>query len=147
MSDLLEKLRRAGIGEPALRKSGLLEGGNATILPLQAFLKSTRLRQSTKPLMNKLETDFFEMMKRKHPGWKLHPQAITLRIGNGIRIKPDFFAITPLGMTCWETKGKWVDGDSFGKLKMAATTYPEITFWLAWREGRTGSWEMQRILP
>lgn len=105
-----------------------------------------RLRQSSKPLMNKLETEFLEKLKfdyRAFGGMKFIPQSITFKLANGLRYTPDFFSITE--KISWEVKGAWVDGDSFPKLKMAASVYPEISWRLVWK--KESKWCEQIILP
>jgi hypothetical protein len=108
-----------------------------------------RLRQDSKPLMNKLETEYLGYLKTLHPLARIRSQAKTYRLANGLRYTPDFTALIFDGEqiieTAWETKGKWVDGDSFPKLKMAAAVWPEIKFILAWKQD--GKWQEQIILP
>lgn len=98
-----------------------------------------RIRQSTKPLMNRLEAEFYERIKTP----SVHIQAITLKLANGLRYTPDFFCAQ--SRCAWEVKGKWVDGDSFPKLKMAASVWPDIHFILVWKD-KDGQWTSQRIL-
>lgn len=106
-----------------------------------------RLRQSSKPLMNKLEYQFERMMTDAYPELPLRAQAITFRLANGLRYTPDFVSFSyGIGVKAWEVKGKWVDGDSFPKLKMAAALFPEIVWTLAWK-GTDGIWQQQIILP
>ena len=50
-----------------------------------------RLRQSSKPLMNKLEEAFYGHLLRTIPREMIFPQAIRLEISNGHWYKPDFF--------------------------------------------------------
>ena len=103
-----------------------------------------RIRQSKKPLMNKLETEFFNHLSSLYPNWAIHAQAMTFRLANGLRYTPDFVCISCLPMVAYEVKGKWVDGDSFPKLKMAASVYPEIEWILAWKVN--GQWKDQKVL-
>jgi hypothetical protein len=103
-----------------------------------------RIRQNTKPLMNGLETKFYyEFLLGRYPPEKIQIQAITVRLANGLRYTPDFFTLSDL--IAWEVKGKWVDGDSFPKLKMAATMFPEVRWWLAWKT--ENGWRRQDVLP
>ncbi len=103
-----------------------------------------RIRQSTKPLMNGLETAFYnEFLLGRYPPEKIQIQAITVRLANGLRYTPDFFTLSDL--IAWEVKGKWVDGDSFPKLKMAAAVFPEVRWWLAWKT--ENGWQRQDVLP
>lgn len=118
-----------------------------------------RIRQSSKPLLNKLESEFLAELKRiaarpptfddpdclKEP----HPQAIKFRLCNGAFYKPDFFSFAWFDgkPTAWEVKelrGKNVDRGKLA-LKVAASTWPEIRFFLAVKEN--GQWNTQEILP
>lgn len=110
-----------------------------------------RIRQSTKPLMNKLESQWFEILKLEYPNYaRPRAQAKTYRLANGLRYTPDFTATSwpqsngPSIETAWEVKGKWIDGDSIPKLKMMAASWPEVQLILVWREN--GVWKQQRIL-
>lgn len=109
-----------------------------------------RIRQSVKPLLNKLETEFFERLKLQanylpNP----IPQAIKLRISRDAFYKPDFFSMAWIDgrPTAWEVKelrGKNVDRGKLA-LKVAASTWPEIRFIFAWKEWQ--EWFTQEILP
>lgn len=107
-----------------------------------------RIRQETKPLLNKLETDWGELLKRDPAITHLRPQSLRLKIANGAWYKPDWTGLCGGRLICWECKGpKQVKGCGKGllTLKVAARTYPEIGFVLVWREG--GSWYHQEVLP
>lgn len=121
--------------------SGRFPPSDHTQTPLKT---SKRLKQSQRPLMNRLETEFYGVLKSRSYV-NIRPQAKTYRIANGLRYTPDFTAIVQGCEVAWEVKGKWVDGDSFPKLKMAAAAWPEINWWLAWKD--SGQWKEQRILP
>lgn len=112
-----------------------------------------RLRQSSRPLMNKLEIEWFTQLCLIAPNNRvIRAQAITFRLANGLRYTPDMFCIEwPTigefdGPTAWEVKGKWFTDDANAKLKMFATIYPEIRTILVWK-GAGGVWQSQRILP
>jgi hypothetical protein len=102
-----------------------------------------RIRQNTKPLMNKLETEFLNVLLADFIHLEIHAQAITFKLANGLRYTPDFFNFHR--RTAWEVKGKWVDGDSFPKLKMAASVFPEISWRLVWKD-ENKKWQQQIIL-
>jgi hypothetical protein len=103
-----------------------------------------RMRQSSKPLLNGLETSFLShLCSEEYLPSEVYSQAITLRLANGLRYTPDFFIFRD--QTAWEVKGKWVDGDSFPKLKMAASVFLHISFRLVWKVD--GVWHEQVILP
>ena len=105
--------------------------------------RAKRIRQDTKPLLNKLETEWGNILKRTHPN--VRPQAIKFRLANGTTYCPDFVDLTSRPVTCWEVKGKHAWDDSLVKLKFAASTWPEITWMLVWREN--GQWRQQEVLP
>jgi len=122
-------------------------------LPPEVTAKSTmggqpvkpRIRQSSKPLMNKLETRFMAHMKRKHLNTFFHPQGITFRLANGLRYTPDFTAFLDGELFAYEVKGGWIDGDSIPKIKMFASLFPEWTVLLCWE--RDGEWQQQLVKP
>lgn len=107
-----------------------------------------RIRQNPKPLMNKLETEFYRILCTRHGEKRVKPQAMRLSLGNGINYKPDF---TVLGVSCeqsffaYEVKGPHAFRGGLENLKVAAHQWPEITFILAWKEN--GQWVEQRVLP
>lgn len=91
------------------------------------------------------------ILRAKYPGLDFHPQGKTYRLANGLRYSPDFTALIPdencnIRETAFEVKGKWIDGDSIPKLKMMATTWPEVRLILVWRD-KSGQWKQQEILP
>lgn len=105
-----------------------------------------RLRQDSKPSMNKLEREFFAYITRLHPTVKFHVQAVTFKLANGLRYTPDFTGLINGQQMAYETKGVWVDGDSFPKLKMAATVFTDTKFVLCWKDKTSGAWQFQEIL-
>ncbi len=107
-----------------------------------------RVRQSSKPAMNKLEQEWFDIVSgiQWHHGPRA--QAVRFRLCNGVTYTPDVFAATwqEAGRpTAWEVKGKHAWDDAIVKIKMAAHEWPEIDWWLVWKEN--GVWKTQRILP
>src|SRR6185369_15972416 len=70
------------------------------------FAPAKRVRQSSKPLMNKLETEFYERICNLFPNVRC--QAKRYRLGNGVWYKPDF-TISGCGFTetAWEVKGPY----------------------------------------
>jgi len=111
--------------------------------PAAKAKSAKRIRQSEKPLMNKLESEFFLWLNSQRIP-KHHPQSFTLRLGNGLRYTPDFYS--PTGATAYEVKGPWATDDSIAKLKISATTYPEITFTLVWKDVNE-QWQFQVVRP
>lgn len=104
---------------------------------------SKRLRQNTKPLMNKLESAWFEVLKIDCP--KARPQVAQFRLGNGIQYRPDFIDFSSIPVTAWEVKGPHSFRGGFENLKVAAALYPEIRWILVWKE--SGNWQEQVVLP
>src|SRR5215472_964213 len=51
-----------------------------------------RIRQSSKPQMNKLEEEWMCQLAASPPPFSIHPQRITFKLANGLRYTPDFFA-------------------------------------------------------
>lgn len=96
--------------------------------------------------LNKTEAAFLEYLRAAFPHFEVLEQAVTLKLGNGVRYTPDFFVWTLCGCEAWEVKGFMRD-DANVKLKVAASKYPWITFYLVRRQGKTGGWDIQRILP
>lgn len=104
--------------------------------------KLKRIRQSDKPEMNRLESEWFHHIH--HLGAR--PQAIKLKLARSVFYKPDFFS--PTTMTAWEVKGLNGKNIDRGKLalKCAATAWPEIKFILVWKDEQ-GQWQEQHVLP
>lgn len=115
-----------------------------------------RIRQSSKPLMNKLEQDWFNYLSRTLPAdIRLRAQAKKYRLANGSWYKPDMTATTlDLGPalwreTAWECKGpKQMKGISRGMLtlKFAASAWPEVRFALVYKD-ESGNWKQENVLP
>jgi hypothetical protein len=100
----------------------------------------------------KIELEWHRILMAQYPNFpRPRSQAITFVLANGVRYSPDEFAVSwpqetgPSLPTCWEVKGKWVDGDAFVKLKMAAHEWPEVRWILVWKED--GQWKQQIVLP
>ncbi len=111
-----------------------------------------RLRQSSKPLMNKLEAAWLAELERRHPGVVIWKQALRWKLGNGIWYKVDFAAFVgwtqkPTELTCWEVKGPHAFRGGFENLKVAASLYPEVRWVLVWKDKATGAWQEQEVLP
>ena len=106
---------------------------------------SRRLRQDTKPLLNKLEMQF-KVHYERLTGHTLIPQAIRFKLANGLWYKPDFILYCPtMGLRAFEIKGPHSFRGGFENLKMAAHQYHWIKWTLAWKE--CGVWQEQIILP
>jgi hypothetical protein len=117
-----------------------------------------RLRQSASPLMNKLETRFYETkLKVDYVGETILIQAVRLELARGHWYKPDFFlpAVLPSvkdetrfrPAIAYEVKGPKAFRGGFENLKVAARVHPWVRFFLVWEDKGTGKWERQEILP
>ncbi len=109
-----------------------------------------RIRQSTKPLMNKLEQRFFDHLCIQHK--HLYAQAITFRLANGVRYTPDVFCFEWVWQhetrnVAWEVKGPWFTDDAKVKIKLFAAAYPEILVLLVSEDKDTGLWHNQIVYP
>lgn len=108
-----------------------------------------RLRQDTKPLLNNLEQRFYRYLQCLFPGDKIVPQGKRYRLANGLWYKPDFTAVMNVDPVvgwmeyAWEVKGPHAFRGGFENLKMAAATYPQVFWTLAWFDS---GWMTQRIL-
>ena len=117
-------------------------------LPSAPAAPAKRIRQSDKPLMNKLETEWARHLICCYPLVKHHHQAVRFCIGNGAWFKPDICVTIEGQLTCYECKGP-KEGKNVARgilaLKTAAHAFPDIVFILVWKED--GGWKQQRILP
>lgn len=116
-----------------------------------------RIRQSQKPVLNKLEQEWFHYLSlfSTSASPKLRAQAKRYKIGNGIWYKPDITCTAwrhldsdQFQETAWEVKGpKQMKGIARGMvvLKAAAHCWPEVRFILVWKEN--GNWQEQIVLP
>lgn len=147
---LRERIERQMANEEGVERNSSLN----PFLETAPTKPAKRIRQDSKPLMNNLETEWLQELYADFPECPIstfRAQAKTYRLANGLRYTPDFTAVInifPGGLkeTAWEVKGKWVDGDSFPKLKMFAAVWPEIRVILAWKDAR-GKWQEQTIFP
>lgn len=111
-----------------------------------------RVRQSAKPLMNKLEAEWFDVIKGQYPNYPpVRAQAKRYRLANGVTFTPDFTAsrwpkdLAPSCETAWEVKGIHAWDDALVKLKLAAHEWPEVQWILVWKQN--GEWRQQVVLP
>ena len=113
--------------------------------------KMMRLRQDTKPLLNKLETEFQAQLKTMFPRAIIIPQSMRFKLANGLWYKPDFIAVTDslrvdlVTVSAFEVKGPFAHRGGFENLKMAAHQFPWVRWALIWKE--EGLWREQEILP
>ena len=109
----------------------------------------TRIRQDQKPLMNKLETQFWNILCLKYGDQHVKPQALQFKLGNGISYKPDFVITAPNAgiIECFEVKGPVAFRGGFENLKVAAGLWPTIVWKLVWKDKVSGAWQEQLVLP
>ena len=110
---------------------------------------SKRIRQSSKQ-PSKLEVRFrAEILNPKFvDGFidNIKEQAVTFKLGNGVRYTPDFIAWkSSKQMICYEVKGKHAFDGALDKLKIAAAIYKDVEWQLWWFA--EGEWKSQLVLP
>lgn len=129
--------------EDALRAAGNLRKELSTACPKPG----KRIRQDTKPLMNKLEQEYYDRYLFGRLEVSVSIQSIRFKLANGVWYKPDFY--TDGNMVSYrqaiEVKGPHAFRGGFENLKMAAHQYPWIKWILVWKE--EGVWMHQTILP
>lgn len=104
-----------------------------------------RIRQESKALLNKLETEWLAQLRRMMPAVTVRSQAWRVKLGNGIWFKVDFCAVVGGQWTAWEVKGPHAFRGGMENLKVAACCYPEIRWLLVWKV--KGEWKQQVVLP
>lgn len=104
-----------------------------------------RIRQDSKPLMNKLEREWFDQLGGMASTINLRAQAIRVKLANGLWFKVDITCLIDGKMTCFEVKGPFAFRGGFENLKSAATLFPEWDWFLVWK--KDGVWHTQKVLP
>lgn len=137
-SQRLLKRINAALGEPT-------EDRTKPNPEYQPIPKKKRLRQSSGPLLNNLESDFFAQWTLEHSEGCLEKQAIRFRLANGLWYKPDFVWLQHDPIIAYEVKGPKAFRGGFENLKFAAATYPAILWVMCWKE--ENRWFDQRVLP
>ena len=121
--------------------------GKATRTPVAPAAPHRRIRQSTAPVMNKLESRFAMHLNALNPGVRIVAQGMRVQIANGAWFKVDFYM--PALKIAHEVKGPRVMKNQQSRqllaLKVAAKEWPEIQWFLNWYEG--GEWFQQEVLP
>lgn len=129
--------------DAALRQiSAQLSKGSVPVAPVAA--PTSRIRQSAKPLSNKLEAEFGRRLSAIYYG-PIMEQALTFRLANGLRYTPDFGVLFQGDLILFEVKGKKAWDDSIAKLKMAASVYPQFHWYCC--DKPTGTWRETIVLP
>lgn len=166
--DIIVTGRKLSFSESSMRRNPHVFGPGETTLAVPPadgsaapVARPARIRQSSKPLMNKLEQAWFNLLSVQYPNYpKPRAQAKRYKIANGAWYKPDVTVSlwpnrNPDGSvrgadmeTAWECKGpKQMKNVARGILtiKTAAAQWPEVRFILVWQE--RGKWCQQEVLP
>lgn len=113
-----------------------------------------RLRQDTKG-PNKLELEFEEFLRGEWKDAVVLAQAVTLKLGNGVRYTPDFVVVIQnakrvpaMQVLAFETKG-FMREDAAVKIKVAAHQYPWMKFNLVTKRRKKdgGGWSIEEVFP
>lgn len=155
--DLAKLLTRPGYAVVAESKPGAKPVLPAPIAALVPTTHGKRLRQQTGQKMNKLEAAFYAYLCAARPAGQVFSQAITFKLGNGVRFTPDFMVMADATnehenpvteLIAYETKGFMRD-DAAVKIKVAAALYPQIRFHLVTkrRKAQGGGWAIEEVLP
>jgi hypothetical protein len=109
-----------------------------------------RIRQSSKPRLNKLETEFKNLLE-VWGGSFITAQAMRFELATGLWYKPDFVVFPGKldsqdpRIRAYEVKGPHAFRGGFENLKMAARQWPDVQWILVWKED--GAWKEQVVLP
>ena len=152
MQARLDKGRRPG--ESATDHRRRLSGAVPLKMETANAAPGIRIRQDSKPLMNKLEAEWFAILSAQFPNYpRPRAQAKRYKLANGAWYRPDVTA------SSWPDEGGWAretawecKGPSCMKnvargllaIKFAAAQWPEIAFWLVWKE--KNQWKSQKVL-
>lgn len=119
---------------------------------VQPAPKLKRLRQSSRPVLNKLESDWLAYLKDTYPGENFRFQDRRYLLANGVWYKPDITCqfhhledhplLVETAWECKEFRGKNVDR-GIVMLKVAAHVWPEIKWMIVWRQD--GEWNEQEV--
>ena len=142
----LDRALRQSVSRSTLRRNPHLANVNPDPSQCDMMLApphKKRIRQSGKPLSNKLETNFGQWLKLMHPGAPIYEQAITFRLANGLRYTPDWVMVDNADVFCYEVKGPRMWDDAVAKVKMAASVYKHFGWILVWKEN--GVWSSQAV--
>lgn len=156
MSDIDKIAAKLPLSKSTLERNPHLRVGSRIVVPaagkpsLEVTITTPkkRIRQDTKPLMNKLETEYFRYLDDLYdtkPG-NIKVQALRFKLGNGIWYKPDFVVFYEDAVIAYEVKGPFAHRGGLENLKVAASQYPEIEWQLVWKSS-DGQWDNQVVLP
>jgi hypothetical protein len=111
------------------------------------------VRQSSKG-MNKTEARFLDHLNQQAFRY-IEFEGLTFRLANGSVFTPDFICWDEATMRpfCYDVKGTWkgnkghAEDDAKVKIKVAASKYPWVNFYLAWWDTKDLRWNLQHVLP
>jgi len=131
--------------EDALHNAEMIKHELQNVVTVKTPVKK-RIRQRSKPALNKLEQEALDTLHSRFPFSTFRPHCLNLEIANGTWLCPDIveFAAEP-PLRIYEVKGKQAWEDSIIKLKVAARTWKEFHWWLMWKDDL--AWHSQRVLP
>ena len=145
-SEITNPIARAAI-EAADREQNPKVKVDYFFAPKVETTPAKRIKQRTKG-PTKLESRFrTEVLSRLWDQSEVNckEQSITFRLANGVRYTPDFVAWNiDGGLVCYEVKGPHAFDGALEKLKVAASVYPKIQWWLYWIFD--GEWQHQLVL-
>lgn len=135
------------VSESTRRLNPGLFGGTINCKCVVPPVDKPRLRQARGPKLNKTEEAFFNRLRLQFPSARIKPHGVTLLLANGCRYTPDFHVEGEQGdwVRVYEVKGPHAWDDSIVKLKVAATSFLSLQFWLVSK--RMGTWREERVLP
>lgn len=138
------------INDPALRAKLAASLVDTHISPKPTLKPGKRMRQKSGDGMNGWEREWL-MLLRARPGHRTDHREASLPLANGLRYKLDFLTsrddidpADPYVIEGFEVKG-FARSTGIAKLKMAATLYPWIKFYLVYK--RDGAWQTEDVKP
>lgn len=121
-----------------------------SVVPIVQVTKTKkRIRQKSDDGMNKLEREALSWLTT---GWSPIPCGLRshgkrYQLANGVNYTPDFTAYDDNKReVAWEVKGPKAWDDAIVKIKMAAHEWPQVEWWLLWKDDE-GHWLFQQVLP
>lgn len=135
-NNVTEEVRRLN---PHVYGSRVVQG------PENQIKSGRRVRQESKPLLNRLEERALFYLQGLFPHATIRAQAKRYRLANGAWYKPDFTTQMDGQEFAWEIKGPRAYQAGITNLKFAAQQWPEVNWVLVWVE--SDGWRSQLIRP
>lgn len=116
---------------------------------IKATVEKARIRQHKGDGMNRWEREYLAVLDVQ---WSHIHREVSLPLANGLRYKVDFLCVSTkqpaLEVVGYEVKGR-ARSTGIAKLKMAASLYPWIVFFLVTKRRKKdgGGWTEERVLP